>query len=269
MPSPRRPSGRLALLALPVLASSWALLWTQTSYWNPLFFFGTWLGAALLLYALGPAGYPGWRRHLVLAAVSVPLWWWFELVNSRVENWEYVTPYDYGVVPYALLASLTFSTVVPALDAAWRLTTASLGVAPHRRLATEPGRRYWMEVGAGGLAVLLVFVLPGLFFPLVWVGPFLVSDGLIALRGGRNLVADIYHRGWRLAAAIGLAGLICGVLWEFWNFWATPKWVYHLTYFDFFDVFEMPILGYLGYVPFAWCVYQLTRLRPPGMNVDG
>ena len=249
------------MLALPLMALSWALLWTQTSYWNPLFFAGTWLGAALLMYAAGPAGHPGWRRHLALAVVSVPLWWWFELVNSRVDNWEYVTLYDYGPVPYAVLASVTFSTVAPALDAAWRLTTGLLGASTADRQASQGGTVYFLEAGAGALAVALVFIIPNVFFPLAWVGPFLVFDGLAGRGGRRSLVDDLLHRRWRLPAAVGLAGLLCGGLWEFWNFWATPRWTYHLAHFDYLDVFEMPALGYLGYIPFAWGVYQLLRLN--------
>jgi hypothetical protein len=52
----RRASRRLAkrvLLAAPLLSVSWALMWTQDTFWNPLFFTGIWVGATLLLYALG------------------------------------------------------------------------------------------------------------------------------------------------------------------------------------------------------------------------
>ena len=266
-PSRRYPSGATLLLALSITALSWVLLWTQKSYWNPIFFAGTWLGATLLMFAAGPAGYPGWRRHAVLAAVSVPLWWWFELVNWRVDNWEYVTLYDYGVVPYALLASLTFSTVVPAIDAASRLTMGGLRVPLVPRPVIASRKVYLREVGLGALAIALIFVLPDLFFPLVWVGPFLIFDGLVAREGGPSLITGLLHRQWRLAAAVGLAGLMCGVMWEFWNFWATPKWIYHLPYFDLLDVFEMPILGYFGYIPFAWGVYQLLQLIPRGRHL--
>ncbi len=261
-PSRHYLKGPVPLPALLLIASSWALLWTQTSYWNPLFFAGTWLGAALLMYAVGPEGHPGWRRHLALSVVSVPLWWWFELVNSRVDNWQYVTLYNYGPVSYAVLASVTFSTVAPALDAAWRLTAGLLAVS-HTGRETSPGSTaYLIEAGAGGLAVALVFIVPDVFFPLVWVGPFMVFDGVIGRGGGRSLVDEVLHRRWRLPVAVGLAGLLCGVLWEFWNFWATPRWTYHLAHFDYLDVFEMPALGYLGYIPFAWGVYQLLRTQP-------
>ena len=93
---------RLRLLAFggPLTGVSWALIGTQDTCWNPLFFTGMWTGAALVMYAAGSRGYPGWRRHRVLLAVSVPLWWWFELVNERVGNWEYIDSQDYNALEY-------------------------------------------------------------------------------------------------------------------------------------------------------------------------
>ena len=250
---------RMAAVAAPILGVSWVLLWSDPSFWSPLFFFGTWLGATLLMYAAGERGHPGWRRHTALALVSTPLWWWFELVNDRVGNWEYILSYDYNSLQYALMASVAFSTVVPALDSAWRLTTAGLrfrAPAPLRR-----GTLFFAEIAAGVGTLALVFGFPDVFFPLVWVSPFLVIDGVVGLQGGRSLVQELRQGEWRLAAGVGLAGMWCGALWEFWNYWSGPKWVYDVSYLGYLKVFEMPIVGYLGYVPFAWAAYQITKLR--------
>jgi hypothetical protein len=54
-----------------------------------------------------------------------------------------------------------------------------------------------------------------------------------------------------------VAGLVCGVLWEFWNFDAFPKWYYTIPFVGFWKVFEMPLLGYIGYGPFAWEVFAV------------
>ena len=255
----RRPL--IILLGAPLLGASWILMWTQDTFWNPVFFLGMWTGATFLMYAGGRDGYPGWRRHLLLAAVSVPLWWWFELVNSRVGNWEYIDRHNYSSAEYFLLASLAFSTVVPALHSAWGVTIGKLR-PPATRI--EPDRRhgYVIEMLAGIGTVMSVFALPDFFFPMVWFAPFLLFDGLVGYRGGRSLANEVFKGEWHLATAIGLAGLICGFLWEFWNFWSTPKWIYHIQYLDFLRAFEMPLLGYIGYIPFAWSVYQLLHLRP-------
>lgn len=60
-------------IGLPLLAVSWALIWTQDLFWNPVFFWGIWTGTALAMYALGQGGgTPGfdamlsWRRSRCL-----------------------------------------------------------------------------------------------------------------------------------------------------------------------------------------------------------
>jgi len=252
---------------LALLGACWALLWSLEIYVSPLFFAGLWLGAALVMYSAGPQGHPGWRRHLGLAAISVPVWWWFEAANTRVDNWEYILPHPYGRIEYAIFASIAFSTVVPALDAASRLFRAGNargGFAPATRLIAA------FEAGVGLIATGLIFALPDLFFPLVWVGPFLIIDATVGLIGGQSLLAQAMAGRWRTLATVALAGLLCGFLWEMWNFLAAPKWVYHIPYLGYLKVFEMPILGYFGYVPFAWSVYQLVRLTDRiGESADG
>lgn len=246
-------------IALVILGSSWAVLWTVRSYWNPLAFFGLWTGAVFMLRLLAGVPMFPWRRHLVLSALSVPLWWWFEFVNGFVRNWRYIGGERYNALEYAFFASLAFSTVIPALDAAWTLTRVR-----GRDAATEPIHQRWVqtEIGLGLLAQALVFTVPRYAFPLVWVAPFLVFDGLVAWYGGTSLVHALLLRSWALPARLAVAGLLCGFLWESWNFWSWPKWEYTLPFFEFWHLFEMPLLGYLGYIPFVWSVYQLlTFLR--------
>ena len=63
-----------------------------------------------------------------------------------------------------------------------------------------------------------------------------------------------------------LAGLICGVLWEFWNYWASTKWEYDVPYLGHIKLFEMPVLGFLGFMPFAvesYAIYIFVRRLIP------
>jgi hypothetical protein len=61
-----------------------------------------------------------------------------------------------------------------------------------------------------------------------------------------------------------LAGLVCGLLWEFWNYWAAAKWTYNLPFLGSLEhvrYFEMPVLGLLGFLPFGpscWVMFQLV-----------
>ena len=243
------------------MSISWALLWSQESFWNPAYFTGMWVGVTLVMHAGGEGGYPGLRRHALLIVLSMPLWWWFEVVNVRVSNWEYLGGEQYAWLPYFLLGSLAFSTVVPALDAAWGLFLRKLRPPP---VALPRASRGWYvgEMALGAALQGMVFLLPEVFFPFVWVAPSLILDGLVGSAGGRSLAHELLQGQWRLAAAVALGGLLCGVLWEFWNFWATPKWEYHIPWAEFAHLFEMPVLGYAGYIPFAWSIYQLLHLRP-------
>lgn len=247
-------------LAGAVVGASWAWLWTVDSTWNPLAFTTLWIGAAVAMYRLGPLGYPGLRVHAMLAASSVPLWWWFELVNARVENWTYLGVDRYGPVAYALLTSIAFSTVVPALHSAWRLVGARYGPPIVTRQGPGARRRLAFFATTALAMQALIIAWPMVFFPLVWVGPFVALDALVHYLTGASLAADLAARRWGLAFRIAAGGLLCGFLWELWNFGASPSWVYDVPGFDWGHVFAMPVAGYGGYVPFAWSVYQLVQL---------
>jgi hypothetical protein len=176
-----------------------------------------------------------------------------------MNNWEYVAGAGYDWPVYIVLSSLSFSVVVPGLHAA-----CGLFIRKEPALFNRPkGSKAWYtwEMVSGVILQAMVFLLPDIFFPCVWVAPFLILDGVVGYQGGRSLARDILRGRWQLAAAIAAGGLLCGFLWEFWNFWATPKWVYDIPWFDFLHLFEMPLLGYGGYIPFAWCFYQLVHLK--------
>lgn len=241
-----------------LLAGGWATLWSVDSFWNPLAFFGLWTGAALVMWSLGRGCYPGVARHFALALISVPLWWWFELVNGRVQNWEYVTSFEYSTLAWAVLSTVAFSTVVPALAAAAALARRFWPPSPLAELRVRPNTQRWLLLSGLALqAALLLF--PTQLYPFVWVAPLLFFDGLVVFAGGNSLALDVIKGRRREAAALAVGGLICGFLWEFWNFWAMPKWDYNIPLLGFGKVFEMPILGYGGYIPFALSIAQLVK----------
>jgi hypothetical protein len=62
---------------------------------------------------------------------------------------------------------------------------------------------------------------------------------------------------------LGIAGLICGIVWEFWNYWARSKWIYDVPIFSHTKIFEMPLPGYGGFPAFAlecFTMYVTVRL---------
>ena len=176
----------------------------------------------------------------------------------------------YQQAEYFVLTSIAFSTVVPALDSAWRLVGASESESPTaQRVASRRSPTPTTLVALGLFLQSLVFIFPEALFPLVWIAPFLILDGLVTLRGGQSLVHELLVLRANVVLRVAAAGLLCGLLWEFWNFWAAPKWVYDIPSFAWLKIFEMPALGYLGYIPFAWSIYhvvQLSHAMPKGFG---
>ena len=250
-------SRRLLAFGVVMTALGWVFMWGFEWRLNPLSFTLMWSGAAVVMWTLSRKGYPGLVRHVGLAMISVPVWWWFELVNVRARNWEYHSAFSYSEFEWALLSTLAFATVIPAIAGAYQLVTTA--TVPKQRVAPDRwfARR---EIWLGVLLQVAVFLFPTQLFPLVWIAPFLVADGMVALLGGRSLIADIIRGHWREAAFVGAAGLLCGFLWEFWNFYSTPSWEYNIPLLGFWKIFEMPVLGYGGYIPFAWSIIQFIRL---------
>ncbi len=256
----REHSRRLFAFGLLMTGAGWAMMWGTEWRLNPLSFTVMWTGAAVAMWTSSREGYPGLKRHLALAVMSAPIWWWFELINVRVDNWAYDYKFEYGRAEWALLSTLAFATVIPAVTAAFSLLRSYMNIelAPEEDGARKRFARREMALAVVLQAATIAF--PTQLYPLVWVAPFLAVDGLIGFLGGRSLASDLAKGRWRLAAAMAAAGLLCGLLWEFWNYYATPKWEYHIPLLGFAKVFEMPVLGYGGYVPFAWSIVQLVRL---------
>jgi hypothetical protein len=123
-------------------------------------------------------------------------------------------------------------------------------------------------MAVGGAFVALPPLLPAAVRPwtfgFVWLGFVLLLDPLNA-RAGRPSFLAAWRAGDR--AFVGrwlVAGVVCGVLWEFWNYWALARWRYvGVPVFPSIKLFEMPLAGYLGFPPFALEVFAMYHaIRP-------
>jgi hypothetical protein len=200
----------------------------------------------------------GWRV-VALFALSAPLWWAFEIANWRLGNWKYVGTAVYGGQAHVLLKTLSFVFVLPAL-ATSRDLLRSFVRFPHPPAIRLPSWTAPVLVAVGLVCVPLLYFFPGQAYPLVWVAPLLVLDGVADLRGRQPNVFALVREG-RVGPVllIAVAGLGTGILWELWNWGAVPHWDYRIPYLGFLPVFEMPILGYLGYPPFALVADAFVR----------
>lgn len=253
---------------LALVAVAWPLAWSGARPWSEYTFFPLWLG-----YVLAVDGLTRWRsgsslltrdapRFGFLFLCSVPLWWLFEFANGFLGNWRYLPATDWGPVAYVALASLAFSTVMPAL-----FVTAECyrTFAPFRRrrrwLRIAPSRRGLAAISAVGLAMfVLSLVFPRQAFPLVWLGMFFLLDPINALLGGKSLAGQVRDGRWDTVVVLFAAGLTCGFFWEMWNIRSLPKWIYEVPIVTGPKLFEMPWLGYGGYFPFALEVYAAYHL---------
>lgn len=255
-------------LGAGLVATVWWLAWFGPAPASHHTFFPLWLGYILLVdgltYWRGGRSLlaTDWRRFALLFGLSVPLWWLFEVANRFLGNWEYMLPYAYHPVAYALLASLAFSTVIPALFVtATFLRTFPLFARPRRWWRLDPSRRGLLLIsGLGLVLVALALEWPRVAFPLIWIGFFLVFDPLNRRLGNKSLAAEVADRRWDTVLVLFAAGLICGFFWELWNWGSLPKWQYEIPYANRPTLFEMPLLGYGGYLPFALEVYAAYHL---------
>ena len=203
-----------------------------------------------------------------LAAVSVPLWVIFELYNKYfIYNWHYEGLPLNMVVRYAGY-TWAFATIWPAIfETAELVSTFRDRRAAEYRLDPPPPRPLTaaatMTVAAGAAMLLLPIVYPSPYLAApVWLGFILLLDPLNARAGAESLLGDWYAGRSRRLVNLLLAGIICGVVWEFWNYWASAKWIYHVPILPDVKIFEMPILGYGGFPAFALeCFTMYVALR--------
>lgn len=245
------------LLGLALVAVCWPLNWGLEGLRTHLLFFPLWLGYILVVDALNErrTGTSPWRRSrrrfMALFLASIPIWWLFEAVNLRTGNWQYVGRGRFGDLEYVLLASLSFSTVLPAVAETAELLRSS---TPLRRLAhgprlrrSETARVFWIVTGLAATALLLA--LPRFAYPLTWI--FLIPL-LLGVLPRRGVVAHLSAGDWRTLSAWAMGALVCGFFWELWNARSYPYWNYTTPGFERSPhLFAMPLPGYLGYLPFG------------------
>jgi len=241
----------------------WILAWTRFPWFDglqPHTFFPLWLSYILVINALcfRQTGrcmlIDRSRFFLILFPVSAAFWWFFEYLNRFVQNW-YYTGVHYGALKYFCLATLSFSTVLPAVlgtrewiaGFSW-IQKGFNGVWP--LAISRPKIAAWITLilSAAGLAGIGVW--PDYIFALLWISPLLIIVALQVLMGPRHVLSDIVAGDWRQVVSAAFAALVCGLFWEMWNFWSLAKWQYTVPLVHRFQIFEMPLLGFAGYLPF-------------------
>lgn len=260
-------------IALAILTLSWFLAWTRFSWFEPfqrLTFIPLWFSSIILINALcvrrtgtcpildAPMFFIG------LFPLSAIFWWFFEYLNQFVQNWFY-TGVDYGPLAYSLHASISFSTVLPAVYSTrtWISTMKGFNSRFYGlpSLGTQPSKPISMLVLLFSCAGLVgVSLWPEELFAFLWLAPLLILVPLKHLAGKSTLFSAMAGGDWRPAVSAALAALLCGFFWEMWNYHSLAKWIYSIPYVERFWIFEMPLLGYMGYLPFGLLCIEVSEL---------
>lgn len=249
----------------------WPLNWSLQGVRTAYLFFPLWLGYILVMDALvqrrtGSSLWTRSRRQFIgLFIVSAPVWWLFELINWRTQNWEYLGVENFGWLEYNALCTLSFSTVMPAVfeTAEWLRSFGWM-----ERFASGPRvprtRRVCLAILLFGLAMLgLMLAWPWHFYSFVWMSLVLILEPLNCWSGRPHLLGRLCGGDWREVISLSFGALVCGFFWEMWNDRSYPKWIYHTPGVEFLRLFEMPLLGYFGYIPFAFELYLLKGFLWP------
>src|SRR5437879_13622739 len=202
---------------------------------------------------------------------SAVIWFLFESLNFRLQDWYYVFLPDHRVERW-LGITLSLATVVPAVLLPARLLEY-LGVG--RRLSARPVRvgpgdlRVSVALGWAALALTLVF--PSGLHPPTWGAVWLIAEPLLYRRDpDRSLFGDVARGGWGRIARLMAGGLVAGALWESFNHLARARWIYTVPFLEDVKLFEMPPVGFLGFPFFAlevWSLYHLLARRPRAATV--
>jgi len=255
-------------VGLSLVVVFWILNWGLDglrTYWG---FFPLWLGFCLLVDALvlrrkgtslltrNP------RRYFGLFLFSALAWWLFELINARLGNWVYEGAESFSIVAFSLWATLSFTTVVPAVFGTAELVSTfpfiqKFGNGPAIRLTHATTLGFFIT---GLLMLVFMLIWPEVFFPFAWISVYFILEPVNVWIGRRTLAQYTAVGDWRPVFSIWIGVLVTGFFWEMWNFFSFPKWIYIIPYADWFHLFEMPMLGYGGYLPFGLELFALYNL---------
>jgi hypothetical protein len=262
------PAGLILILA------SWLVAWSDIPIATEYSFVPLWLGYISLINGISELMTKTSlirkmeTSFLILFAISIPFWWLFEFLNSIVQNWRYIVPYPMSSFELNVRASISFSTVIPAVLSTiflfYRVAAAHQFVIQTQSFRVRR-RRLFISMLVGAISLYLLVRIPHIAFPLVWIAPILLLEPVLYSFNYPSLLREAEGGEWSSIVAVMTGTLFTGFWWEVWNLQSSPKWIYTIPYLGFWKIFEMPILGYLGYPLFGLIVYSYTMFVLSGV----
>jgi hypothetical protein len=246
----------------------WYINWNLEGLRTHLLFFPLWLGYTLTVDAIVYYGKGNsllsrnFKKFITLFLISAPAWWLFELFNLRTQNWIYDGRQFFSEWEYAIYATLSFSTVIPAVFETAELISTFKWINKlkiHKKI-TPSNRFLILHLIIGLFMLFLVMIYPTIFFVLIWLSVFFILEPVNVWLKNHSIYNYLKNGNWKPIMSLIIGCLICGFFWEMWNYYSYPKWIYDIHFANFLHIFEMPALGYLGYIPFALELLTLYHL---------
>jgi hypothetical protein len=266
MSLPKRKIPLRGVLGALLVIVFWVLNWSMEGLRTQWAFFPLWLGYCLVIDALvllrtGTSLVERSRKKYAgLFLASALVWWLFELVNARLQNWTYSGAEAFPPIVFSFWATLNFTTVIPAVFGTAELMRSFLPDRV-RGPVIKPNRLTTIGFFTAGWVMLGVMLAwPKVFFPFAWIAVFFILEPINIWLGNRSLTEWTGRGNWQPVVSLWLGVLLTGFFWEMWNFHSYPKWVYHVPWGNWLHVFEMPLLGYGGYLPFALELFSMYHL---------
>ncbi len=246
------------------LVCFWILAWTRFDWFStcqahtffPIWFF--WIVSVNALtfkssHQCPLINYP--YKFIRLFFVSAVFWWMFEYLNRFVGNW-YYSGSQYSAGKYFLLATLSFSTVLPAVESMkeYLLTFSRFknGFKDMKEFKGIHSRtRAMFLVIISSVFLFLIGIFPDPLFFLIWICPFFIFIGCQILFNSSHILTGVEKGDYTMVVAYSTSALICGFFWEMFNICSLARWQYAIPYVQVLHLFEMPVLGYAGYLPFG------------------
>jgi hypothetical protein len=246
----------------------WFLNWNLDGLRTHILFFPLWLGYALTVDALvfyrkgNSLLTRSLRKYISLFLISAPAWWLFELFNLRVENWIYDGKHFFSDFEYAIYATFSFSTVIPAVFGSAELVSSFnlINKLSERIKLRFSDKRVTIMFISGWIMLALLILFPRYFYVFTWMSVYFILEPANVYLKNPSLIKYVSEGNWKPVISLIIGCLICGFFWEMWNFYSYPKWIYNVPFVDFFRIFEMPIVGYFGYIPFSFELFALYHL---------
>lgn len=243
---------------------TWILAWTRFPWFakfQPHTFTPLWFSYILIINAFCQrrSGRCMMRNHtrffLFLFPVSAVFWWFFEYLNRFVQNWNY-TGVHFNSWEYFWYATLSFSTVLPAVLGTRDLLNTFSWIRPgfdsfKPFKCSHPAIWALFSLAVSGIGLTYIGVWPNYLFSLLWISPLIIIVSLETLMGEKHILLEMAAGHWSPVVSSVLAALFCGFFWEMWNTYSLARWEYSIPFVHRFKIFEMPILGYAGYLPFG------------------